>query len=269
MKITRVRELGKRIFAKSPRAYQVAKKCFISCKLAGDRLSFRMRHRNVPYILYSARELQEFANFGFKSQYGQDHYLWNQVLQREVESTYVDIGGNEPVDLSNSFWLEQQGWSGYAFDPLPVMAERWATERPRTRFISAAVSEVQEQVAYIEIQQKEGWEHTLSGFKGNVRAEDMRMYGYRDYTVETAPLEKFLPAGFTADLVMIDVEGAEKSVVAGINFDVLKPRVVMVENVGELGGSGELRTMIENRGYKLVARVGAADDIFVRVSDAD
>lgn len=51
------------------------------------------------------------------SQAGQDAFL-NAVLQK-LDGSFVDVGCSHPVELSNTFALEQLGWTGVMLDSSP------------------------------------------------------------------------------------------------------------------------------------------------------
>ena len=143
------------------------------------------------------------------------------------------------------------------------MGPLWAGCRNAT-FLNIAISSHVETRAFLEVIPRAGWEHALSGFRGFVRPEDIAIYETREYDVQCLPLSQALPADFQPYLILIDVEGAEPFVLEGIDFTKLRPAIIMCENNREIGGSARQRTMIERQGYRLAARIGAADDIFVR-----
>lgn len=267
MTLSQARSIGKRVLARTPLMYRVGQLVFVRVKETLDRLVFLRSHPGAEYVHYSARRMRELHEAGYHSQYGQDFYLWNRVLGRQERGFYVDIGGNDPISLSNSYYLELQGWEGMAFDPLARAEALWRRCR-RADFRRAAISAEREERAFVEMVPSQGWEHTLSGFKEYVRDEDLRMYDHNEYLVQAAPLADFLPPGQAVDIVMIDVEGAEEIVVAGTDLRRLRPRYVLVENVSRTGGGEVVRAEILEQGYELIARIGAADDLFARVDAA-
>lgn len=50
-------------------------------------------------------------NFESHSQAGQDRFAW-EVLQHKTDGTFLDIGANHPTEISNTYALEQMGWTG-------------------------------------------------------------------------------------------------------------------------------------------------------------
>ncbi len=75
-------------------------------------------------------------NFISNSQAGQD--LWVKAMLIDTgmvpRGTFLDIGANHPVELSNTYALEQQGWSGVLVDNDSVVMDLCTAARPKTPF---------------------------------------------------------------------------------------------------------------------------------------
>lgn len=72
-----------------------------------------------------------------KSQAKQDYFVY--ALSKKNNGTFFDIGSNHPININNTYALEEIGWSGYLFD----YESSWKqiTEANRTsKFICADVS---------------------------------------------------------------------------------------------------------------------------------
>lgn len=52
--------------------------------------------------------------FQSRSQAGQDEFVYH-VLGSSV-GTFFDVGSQDPIDINNTYALEQLGWTGYLFD---------------------------------------------------------------------------------------------------------------------------------------------------------
>jgi len=115
---------------------------------------------------------------------------------------------------------------------------------------------------YVEMIAKEGWEHAMSGFKECVRPEDLAIHDYIEYQVNAKPLKDYINLTQKVGVLMIDVEGAEMQVLQGIDLRSLQPDYVMVENIGEFGGSIKVREYMERNNYTCIARIAATDDLF-------
>lgn len=67
----------------------------------------------------------------FKGQAGQDWYVWYTLVLsgKKRIGTFLDIGACEPVRISNTYLLEQAGWTGFLMDNDPGAIERLKEER--------------------------------------------------------------------------------------------------------------------------------------------
>ncbi len=51
------------------------------------------------------------------SQFGEDALVWER-FGRKPDGFFVEVGANHPTELSNTWFLEQRGWSGILIEPL-------------------------------------------------------------------------------------------------------------------------------------------------------
>jgi FkbM family methyltransferase len=243
--------------------FGVAKRAYDWIKIKRDAKAFRLANPNSRYLHYSQSELASQRTEGFTSQYGQDYFLWHDILAQKDSGVFVDIGANQPIDNSNSLYLERAGWTGVAIDPLKRFQEPWNKMR-ETTLICGAVATQESDVAFIEIKQRQGWEHALSGFKEHIRQDDLTIYDYDEYLVKSKPLHLFIQDPATVDLILIDVEGAEMQVLKGIDFNLFSPSYILIENDDLVGDCDTIRVFLLDRGYKCVARISATDDLYIK-----
>lgn len=256
---TKLRAIAKQIlpdwFASGP-----AKTAWEWFKRREDLARFRPSYPDAHYVYLTKPQINEIRNLGYHGQVCQDYFL-DLLFQKEA-GRFIDIGANNPVANSNTFAFEKKGWTGFAFDPMKSLKDRWS-ERAGTIFVNAGISDREEVRDFVEIIPKSGWEHQLSSFRQFVRDEDVRRYDFIEYQVECGPIAKFVPQGEIFDFVSIDVEGAEALILDGFDFTNAPPRAIMLENVSQIGGANDPREKLVSAGYKLVARLNASDDLFV------
>ncbi len=240
-----------------------AKGIWETYKLSQDKASFLQSFPGTPYVVIGKDEIARLQGKGYNGQIGQDYFL--DLLFENETGRFLDIGANNPFANSNTYFFEQKGWSGFAFDPMKSLVEKWS-ERPGTTFVNAGISDRSETRTFIEIKPRVGWEHQLSSFREFVRAEDMHEFDYLEYPVECGPISKFVPEGETFDFASIDVEGAEALILTGFDFENAAPKAIMLENVQEMGGLDEHRHTLAKHGYRVLARLNASDDLFVHES---
>lgn len=241
--------------------FNFAKNIYIQIKLRWDKYVFLSHHRSAEYVNYSPDELSFQRDQGYYSQYGQDFFIWKKYLKNRPTGRFVDIGANRPDVGNNSFFLEKQGWAGVAIDPIKRFQSQWSKSR-KTPLTLGAVSNTTREELFVEVIEKQGWEHALSGFKQYVRKEDLLIYDHLEYLVKAMPLSDYLPQNISVEIIMIDVEGAEMEVLEGIDFKQLKPEFVLIENDDLIGGDPKIRRHMSENGYECIARIAATDDLF-------
>lgn len=79
----------------------------------------------IPYLEDAAQVLRadgkhhnwQFGYTNFYSQCGQDFFV-DFLLNGKKDGIYLDIGGNDPIVINNTYYFEKKGWNGLAFEPL-------------------------------------------------------------------------------------------------------------------------------------------------------
>ena len=165
--------------------------------------------------------------------------------------TYIDIGAGDPDSCSNTWAFYQQGGSGLLIEPLPTFWYRLLRLRPRDRLLPIAASNTKG-VARLR----------ACGPCSSMRP-DWSIHEHANLLVETDTIENILLDYPTirdnCQLCSIDVEGHEKQVLEGINWDTFHPGVIIVEcmTFDESGPgtnlSAEWEPILIQNGYRRVA----------------
>jgi FkbM family methyltransferase len=159
----------------------------------------------------------------------EDYHL-DLIFAGQPTGTYVDVGGGHPVADNVSFWFYLKGWRGLVVEPQEELAELYAHVRPRDHTVSclAGRNEGQGQFHVFE---------KLHGFSSTVRehAQAAAEFG-ATFTTTVKPVRRLATliaeAQLTGiDFLKIDVEGAEAEVLAGVDFERQRPRVILLEAV--------------------------------------
>jgi FkbM family methyltransferase len=251
--------------APHPALFRVAQRIYHELRFLSAYLVLRLRYPRLRIVRYSEQELRSLRTRGFRSQFGQDHFVFTEFFSDRAPGCFFDVGCSRPEYLNNTFFFEQQlNWNGIAVDPIEGHQFDWTAQR-RARFLPIALGANEETKAFVEISNKNGWAGMLSSFGGYVRKEDLA-HGHRSYQVSVRRASDVLDeCGVSSvDLMSLDVEGAELDVLSGLDMNRHTPRVLLVENTRGLTGRSEIRRYLRRRGYRFYARIWTTDDVFVR-----
>jgi FkbM family methyltransferase len=162
-------------------------------------------------------------------------FLYKLFFGTDVLGTYVEIGANDGLQVSNTFCLAKRGWRGELVEPISQIAKRASLNFKHYPSISvhnlgvAAPGEKQ-----IEIR--------VAGLLSTGRPELYEEYKATDWalksltdnivTAEAVTLDDFLSSrnlNPAFELLVVDVEGYEKQVFAGFSINYWRPKMIIVE----------------------------------------
>jgi len=152
------------------------------------------------------------------------------IFADQPTGTYVDVGGGHPVADNVSFWFYLKGWRGLIVEPQTALAGAYRHIRPRDLVFEGLAGATDGATSFFEV----AGLHGLSSMDRDA-AERARQYGAGFQTLEK-PVRRLdaliAEAGLeTIDFLKIDVEGAEDQVLAGLDLERVRPRLIVVEAV--------------------------------------
>jgi FkbM family methyltransferase len=145
------------------------------------------------------------------------------------QGIYVDIGANDPAHFSNTYLLYRNGWSGICIEPQMLLADRIKSVRPRDVVVNKGLGISNRTLTFYEIHP-----HTLSTFDSEV-AKRYAAMGHaiiREVPIPVVAVADFLseyPAARAVDLVSIDIEGDEASIIREFVKRGVRPKVIVCE----------------------------------------
>lgn len=207
-------------------------------------------------LLYDKKMINKLRVESY-SQFGQDAFIYWMVFggQKTENGVFLDIGGNDPISINNTYLFEQKGWTGLAFEPIKALADKWGVRKTPCYNIAIGMNEG-------EVDFTEESSHQLSGVGITSKDEDSVTYKVKQRKLSDILKENGIKH---VDMVSLDVEGYEMNVLKGINFDEVDITCFCIENNrdGELLPDLDLRKFMVEKGYRLIARL-TIDDIFVK-----
>jgi len=165
----------------------------------------------------------------------------------DAKGFFIEVGANEPHERSQTWHLEQAGWTGILIEPQPDLADKLRAMRAATVFAVACSSP-----------DNAGRKMPLhvAGPLSSLDRERMAP-GATPETVIEVPirtLDSILEAGQAPapfDFLSLDVEGHEIEVLRGFDFDRWRPRLILVEDhVADLSK----HRFLTAAGYRLIRR---------------
>ncbi|MFS0738641.1 FkbM family methyltransferase [Sphingomonas sp. 1P06PA] len=208
---------------------------------------FRLSALSTPYW---QRRRSKIARTGTYAQHGEDRVLLKKCGR---SGRYLDIGANHPFLISNTYLLYESGWRGVTVEPirsLAAMQRRW---RPGDTCINAAIGSAGTALHFYEL-----YPDVLSTLERSTAAEiEARGDGIviADYDVPIISGREVVERHFAdqeVDLLSIDVEGAEMSVLESFDFSVFRPRYILIEHksfIADDDNAGRRGAFIESLGY--------------------
>lgn len=162
--------------------------------------------------------------------YAQNHedvLLW-RLFREQKTGFYVDVGAALPVGHSVTKWFYDNGWHGINIEPVAGMYDLLCADRTRDVNLRVAVSNFKGGLPFAEVPASAG-----RATCDNVAAEKMRQSGmtlsWRDTLTTTLADICAAHVRQPIDFLKIDVEGHEREVIEGADWQRWRPRVVVVE----------------------------------------
>lgn len=221
--------------------------------------------------------MTQIAEDLFKAQYGEDKLLWKMFNGRR-NGFFIEVGAWNGISLSNTYFLEQMGWTGILIEPLREQYEACVINRPRSRVVHAACT-APEQGDTIKFTQVIGNEMLSCIHPEPAHAKRCLDEGrqFQEIEVPAVTLDRLIMnerkgpwqgngpfianVGWKLDLVSIDVEGGEMDVLRGFNLERFRPQVLLIEC--NLPSGSAVAKHLQGSGYKLVHRQ-VINDFYVR-----
>ncbi len=169
--------------------------------------------------------------------YAQNHedVLLNRVFRDEPQGFYIDVGAAHPQVDSVTRHFYEHGWHGINIEPRSDMFALLVRQRSRDLNLNVGISNEPGTLRFFQVEVPEivvGDAGGLSTFDAE-QAEQYRREG-RKVREQSTPAKTLTDICEEHDVkeisfLKIDVEGHEKRVIEGLDWQRFRPRVVVVE----------------------------------------
>lgn len=179
----------------------------------------------------------------------QDELVW-EYFGRRREGFFVEVGANDPQGGSQTWLLEQNGWSGLLVEPQEQFYRQLCEHRPRAKVFRAACS-APDKIGFADLHIPE---EDLNGFATLERnVDDFGIRYARTESVELVTLNALLAqvGNPQVDFVSIDTEGTELDVLRGFDLARHRPALILLEDKCQ---SLAKHRFLRAHGYKLAKR---------------
>jgi len=201
------------------------------------------------------------------SQYGQDKIVENIFRKCGVHNpTYLDIGCNHPIEISNTALFYRKGSRGVVVDASDKHRGRWALIRPNDIFVNAVVSNISgDRVKFYMFDDFSGRNsadiNTVNKFLEEGIRNGVKWEIKETIEVETTTINDIVKnycQDKFPDFLSIDIEGFDLQVLQCADFSKSAPIVISIE-----GTSDKAISVLQNKGFQPLIFV-ESDTIAVR-----
>jgi FkbM family methyltransferase len=157
----------------------------------------------------------------------EDVMLW-RALKDVVGGCYIDVGANDPLVFSVTKTFYDQGWRGINIEPMQQYYQRLCEQRTEDVNLSVGAGEKNGFMTYYEIpdtglstlDETIAEQHKKDGWKVLIRSIALMSLSTVCEHYVKGPIH----------FLKVDVEGAEKLVLLGMDFTHYRPWIVIVES---------------------------------------
>jgi FkbM family methyltransferase len=160
--------------------------------------------------------------------YGGIDSVVNDIFKNQKNGFYVDVGAQHPIKNNNTYLLHKKGWEGINIDLDQKNINLFNVSRKKDCNICAAISSL-EKDANLYYYHEGSPINTLSReVADRQKAIIKETRAIRTKTL-TSILENSKFKNKEIDFLSIDVEGVELEVLQGLNLNIYKPKIIVVE----------------------------------------
>jgi FkbM family methyltransferase len=185
-----------------------------------------------------------------RSEWHQDELIW-EYFERRPRGFYVEVGANHPTNGSLTWFLEQRGWQGILIEPQKNLFILLQRLRPGSTVFQVACSAPEKVGSYSLYVPGDDQLNGFATLEKNIDDHEIE-YAHSEpveVVTLTSVVDRVRPRSL--DLLTIDTEGTELDVLKGMDFNVYRPSLILIEDKGR---SLDKHRFLRKAGYSLVKR---------------
>lgn len=178
----------------------------------------------------------ENMNISF-SQSGEDSiikYIFGTLGRQVRNCTYLDLGANHAMRLSNTYSFYSQGARGVLIEANPALARELTEQRPEDIVVNKCIAEKSGEKLDFYIMNGDGLSTTDYQSAQNFIKENPALAITSTVTVDSVTIDEIINKYFpekAPDIMNIDIEGMELAVLKMTDFEKFRPLIIICEMI--------------------------------------
>jgi len=183
------------------------------------------------------------------SQYGEDLLISRLLNSRKI--FYVDIGSNHPQKFNNTYFFYLQGSQGINIEPNPLLIAKYSSIRPHDINLNIGISDQSGLMKFFQMFPDVNSTFSKTQYQYYLKHNSV-LVDTPNIQVNTLAsiLNKHFSNNISFDLLSIDTEGHDLTVLKSNDWTKFRPKVICVETQLDLS----LHQYLLKLGYKLVRK---------------
>ena len=241
--------------------HQKIDKGYWAMRILGYKISIQVKIKREKYESpYRVDTAIQKKILGSHSQYLEDIFI-DSIFRGKTTGTYVDIGANDPSELSNTKRFYDRGWSGVNVEPDVTMYEKISRVRQRDINLNVGIGGATDNLTFFQLSP-----NTLSTFNKKAAMQSVKKEGATIVSETTVPVISLAELFRTTlsdrpvDFLSVDAEGYEVEILSSNDWKIYRPIAIIVEVNQDK--EGRVVTLLKKQGYILV-HCNGTNGIFV------
>ncbi len=151
----------------------------------------------------------------------------NYIFKDQIKGTYVDVGAQHPVSNNNTYLLYKRGWNGINIDLDKKNIDLFNISRPKDFNLNYAIADIEGETELFFYHDASPINTLSKKVSSSQKAKIKEVRKIKTFSLNNI-LEKVNLVD-PIDYLNIDVEGYENKVLAGLDLQKYKPKVISVE----------------------------------------